>query len=139
MVPKALALRPSSALMGALALTTGIAVTLAGCAQRPALPAAPTRAAARVRPPAPDWFHQQLAAARVARRNHQPRTDTAGAQRAYDDVMRAACARAALAGPKGYPAPCDAVLRRAPAQSPADPFACEDNAADPLAQAACSD
>ncbi len=135
-------LKPMPLAMKFLALTIGAAVMLAGCAQRPSLPAAPQpRAAAHVRPKAPatDWFHQQIAAARAAKRAHQPSTDTAGAQQAYDDIMRAACTRAALAGPDKYPARCDAVLRRVPVQSPSDPFACEDNVDDPVAQAACSD
>jgi hypothetical protein len=71
---------------------------LAGCAQRPTLPpATPPPAAAHIQPP--DWFHQQIVAARAARRAHQPKADTAGAQRAYDDLMTAACTRAASAGP----------------------------------------
>jgi len=57
----------------------------------------------------------------------------------YDDIMRAACTRAALAEPHKYPAGCDAVLRQMPPQSPTDPFACEGNVDDPVAQAACSD
>jgi hypothetical protein len=93
-------------------LAIGAAVELvARCAQRPALPpAAPPHA--RVQPP--DWFHQQLAAARAARRPHQPQTDTVGAQRAYDDVLRTACTQAALAGPGKYPARFDAVLHPTP-------------------------
>ncbi|WP_428483326.1 hypothetical protein [Rhodopila sp.] len=114
----------------------GFIMLAAGCAEQP--PPKPPRPAARVHPP--DWFHQQLAAARAARRNHQPRTDTVGAQRAYDDTMRAACTRAALMGPDKYPARCDAVLHPTPAQSApdADPLACEDDT-DPAQQTACSD
>jgi hypothetical protein len=53
---------------------------------RPALPpAAPPHAATRVQPP--DWFQQQLAAARAARRAHHPQADTVGAQKAYDNVF----------------------------------------------------
>jgi hypothetical protein len=138
--PRTLARGPVSA-MRALALAIGPAVMVAGCAQRPTPPAVSHPHAARVRPrtPAADWFHQQLAAARAARRNHQPRTDTAGAQRAYDDIVRAACVRVALAGPDEYPARCEAILRRTPDQSPANPFACEGDAGDPLAESACSD
>jgi hypothetical protein len=134
-------LKPMPLAMRFLALMIGAAVMLAGCAQGPSLPAASQpRAAAHVRPKAPtDWFHQQLAAARAAKRAHQPRTDTVGAQQAYDDIMRAACTRAAVAGPDKYPARCDAVLRRVPVRSPSDPFACEDDVDDPVAQAACSD
>jgi hypothetical protein len=106
-----------------LVLTIGAAIVLAaGCAQRPALPpAAPPRAAARVQPP--DWFHQQVAAARAARRDHRPQTDTVGAQKAYDDVMRTACTQAALAGPGKYPARCDAVLHLTPNLGSTDPCA----------------
>jgi hypothetical protein len=95
------------------ALAIGAAIELvAGCAQRP-LP----HAATRVQPP--DWFHQQQAAARAARRAHQPQTDTVGAQKAYNDVLRTACTKAALAGPGKYPARCDAVLRvSAPTMAP---------------------
>ena len=106
-----------------LALATGVAIVLAaGGVQEPAVPpAAPPRAVAHVQPP--DWIHQQLAAARVARRNHQPQADTVGAQKAYDDVMRTACIQAALAGPGKYPAPCDAVLHLTPNQATTDPCA----------------
>ena len=133
---------PVPVAMRALALAIGPAVMVAGCAQQPNAPAAShPHVAAPVRPktPAPDWFHQQLAAARAAKRNHQPRTDTAGAQRAYDDIVRAACVRVALAEPDKYPARCDAVVRPTPEQSPTDPFACEGDAGDPLAEGACSD
>jgi hypothetical protein len=72
-----------------LVLTFGAALGLAaGCAQRSLPPAAPPHVAARVQPP--DWFHQQLVAARAARRAYQPQANTAGAQKAYDDVMRTA-------------------------------------------------
>jgi hypothetical protein len=102
-------------------LTFGAAELVAGCAQRAAVPPAPPpRAAKPVQPP--DWFHQQLAAARAARRAHQPQTDTVGAQKAYDDVLRTACTQAALAGPGKYPARCDAILKPAPKQ-PTDPCA----------------
>ncbi len=109
---------------------------VAGCTQQPPLPAAvPPHAAVHVQPP--DWFHQQLAAARAAKRAHQPKTDTAGAQRAYDEVMKNACTRAALSGPNKYPARCDTVLHPASAQSPTDP--CESNTDDPAMQTECSD
>jgi hypothetical protein len=79
-----------------LVLTFGAAIGLAaGCTQTPSPPVAPPPAAARVQPP--DWFHQQVVAARAARRAYQPSTDTLGAQRAYDNVMTAACTRAASA------------------------------------------
>jgi hypothetical protein len=106
-----------------LALTTGVAIVLAaGCVQEPAVPpAAAPPAVAHVQPP--DWFHQQLAAARAARRNHRPQADTVGAQKAYDDVMRTACIQAALAEQGKYPAPCDAVLHQTPNQAPTDPCA----------------
>ncbi len=106
-----------------LAWTTGVVIALVGgCVQEPAAPpAAPPRAVAHVRPP--DWFHQQLAAARAARRNHQPQADTVGAQKAYDEVMRTACTQAAVAGPGKYPAACDAVLHLTPNQAPTDPCA----------------
>ena len=129
------------AVIRGLALAIGPLVMVAGCAQRPTPPASHPHVVARVHAgtPAADWFDQQLAAARAAKRNHQPRTDTAGAQRAYDDIVRAACVRIALAGPDEYTARCEAVLRRTPDQSPNDPFACEGDADDPLAQGACSD
>jgi hypothetical protein len=120
-----------------LVLTIGAAIVLAaGCAQRSAVPpAAPPRATIRVQPP--DWFHQQLAAARAARRDHQPQADTVGAQRAYDDVMRTACIRAALAGPGKYPARCDAVLHPTPNQAPTDP--CAGDMDSQAMQTECSD
>jgi len=131
---KTRALRPVPAVPRSFALVGATAIMLvAGCAQQPTV--APPRPAASVRPP--DWFHQQLAAARVAKRAHQPKADTAGAQQAYDDVMRAACTRAALMGPDKYPVRCDAVLHQPLDHSPTDP--CEGN--DDLAgqTAACSD
>jgi hypothetical protein len=119
-----------------LVLTLGAAIGLAvGCTQRPLPPAAPRHAAARLQPP--DWFHQQVVAARAARRAHQPKADTAGAQRAYDEVMTAACTRAASAGPGKYPARCDAILHPPLDQSAADPCAGRDD--DPALQAECND
>jgi hypothetical protein len=107
-----------------------VIVLAAGCAQRPTPPPAafvPARATTRAQPQ--DWFHQQVVAARTARREHQPKTDTAGAQRAYDDVMRTACTRAALAGPGKYPKRCDSVLHPVSDQSPID--SCIGGADDP--------
>jgi hypothetical protein len=120
-----------------LVLTICAAAGLAaGCTQRPLPPAAPPPAAARVQPP--DWFHQQILAARAARRAHQPTTDTVGAQRAYDDVMTAACTRAASAGPGKFPARCDTILRPPlDHQSAADP--CVAQGDDPALQTECSD
>jgi hypothetical protein len=130
----------SSAIVRPVAVLVGAVVLLAaGCAQRPAVPAAappstvPLRAAAKP----PDWFHQQLAAARAARRSHQPKADTVGAQQAYDEVMRNACTRAALAGPEKYPARCDAVLHPALSQPLTDP--CDETADDPAMVTECND
>lgn len=106
-------------------------MVVAGCAERPALPPA----AAHVQPP--DWFHQQLATARAAKRAYRPKDDTAGAQMAYDDVMRTACTRATLAGHGKYPARCDAVLRPTPAQLAADP--CDKGGENSAMQTECSD
>ena len=106
----------------ALAISAFGAVGLvAGCTQKPAVPPAPPPHAAKPVQP-PDWFHQQLAAARAARHAHQPQTDTVGAQKAYDDVLRTACIKAALAGPGKYPTRCDAVLAPTLSQ-PTDPYA----------------
>ena len=122
-----------------LVLAIGAAIDLvAGCAQRPALPPpAPPRAVTHAQPP--DWFHQQLAAARAARRTYQPQTDTVGAQKAYDDVLRTACTQAALAGPGKYPARCDAVLLPTPKQPPTDPCAGDTDAENEVMQTECSD
>jgi hypothetical protein len=122
-----------------LVLALGAAILLAaGCAQRSAVtPAAPPRAVTHVQPP--DWFHQQLDAARAARRAHQPQTDTVGAQMAYDDVMRTACTQAAAAGPGKYPARCDAVLHPMPKQPPTDPCAGDTDADGQAMQIECSD
>jgi hypothetical protein len=118
------------------ALAIGAAIELvAGCAQRPAVP--PAHAATRVQPP--DWFHQQLAAARAAKRAHQPQTDTVGAQKAYDDVLRTACMQAALAGPSKYPARCDAVLHPTTNQPPTDPCAGDTDTDSQAMQTECSD
>lgn len=99
-------------------LAFGGAELAAGCAEKSATPAPPPRAA---KPVQPDWFHQQLAAARAARRAHQPQTDTVGAEKAYDDVLRTACTKAALAGSGKYPTRCDAILN--PTPQPTDPCA----------------
>jgi hypothetical protein len=117
-------------------LTIGAAIGLAnGCSQTPLPPVAPPPAAARVQPP--DWFHQQVVAARAARRAYQPSIDTVGAQRAYDDVMTAACTRAASAGPGKYPKRCDAILHPLLDQSAADP--CAGRGDDPALQTECND
>jgi hypothetical protein len=87
----------------------------------------------------PDWFHQKLAAARAARRAHQPQADTVGAQKAYDDVMRTACTQAAVAGPGKYPARCDAVLHPTQKQPPTDPCAADTDADSQAMQIECSD
>ncbi len=114
------------------------AVLAAGCAQRSAAPpAASPRVVTHVQPP--DWFHQKLAAARAARRAHQPQADTVGAQKAYDDVMRTACTQAAVAGPSKYPARCDAVLHPPPKQPPTDPCAGDTDADSQAIQTECSD
>jgi hypothetical protein len=121
---------------------TGAAILLtAGCTQQPAPPpvspphgpAFSLHAAAKP----PDWFHQQLAAARAAKRAHEPKSDTAGAQRDYDTVLLNACTRAASAGPGKYPARCDAVLHPTPSRSVIDP--CDQNADDPAVVAECND
>ena len=133
---KTVVLSPTPAARRPLALAIGIIVVLAaGCDRQPLPVAAPPRAIAHVQPP--DWFHQKLAAARAAKRDHQPRADTAGAQQAYDEVMHTACTRAALMGPGKYPARCDAILHQTPAQSPTDP--CEGNLDDPARETECSD
>jgi len=114
-----------------------VILLLAGCAQQPNIPpAAPPHAAAHAQPP--DWFHQQVSAARAARRAYQPKTDTIGAQLAYDNVLRTACTRAALEKSGKYPARCDEVLHPTPGQSsPVDP--CKGNSNDPAMQTECSD
>jgi hypothetical protein len=128
--PLPLVMRPVALAIGMFTMLSG------GCIQTPTLPPiAPPHAAARVQPP--DWFHQQVVAARAARRAHQPKADTAGAQRAYDDVMTTACTRAALAGPGKYPVRCDAILHPPLDQSPSDP--CEGAMDDPARQTECSD
>src|ERR1700712_2899536 len=96
-------------------LAVGAIILLVGCAQQPTPAPGPSRPVVRVQPP--DWFHQQVAAARAAKRAHQPKTDAAGAQAAYDSVMRTACTQAAVAGPGKYPARCDAVLHPTPTQA----------------------
>ena len=114
-----------------------------GCAHQPVattpsslpVPPVPSRASASTKPQ--DWFHEQLVAARAAKRAHQPKTDTVGAQQASDDVMRTACTRAALAGPGKYPSRCDAILSPASPQPLSDP--CDENADDPVMVTECND
>jgi hypothetical protein len=116
LVPKAsAAARSVSARRLNRSLAISVIILLVGCAQRPTPAPGPSRPVVRVQPP--DWFHQQVAAARAAKRAHQPKTDTAGAQAAYDSVMRTACTQAAVAGPGKYPARCDAVLHPTPTQA----------------------
>jgi hypothetical protein len=109
---------------------------LAGCATPHPPPPPPRPVAAR---PAPlDWFQRQMVAARQARAAHQPASDTAGAQAAYDDVVRAACTRVAISGPEKYQARCAAILRRT--QSPAsEPVPCDPSSTDPTELRACND
>lgn len=117
-------------------LIIGAIVMLAGCAQQPTLPAPkPPRPVARVQPP--DWYHQQVAAARAAKRAHQPKSDIVGAQLAYDNVLRDACTRAAVAGPGHYPARCDAVLHPTVSQTVIDP--CDENPDNPTTVTECND
>ena len=128
---------PSTVLVRLARAAGSIAILAAGCAPQPAPPPpAPPRAAAHVNPP-PDWYHQQLAAARAAKRAYQPASDKAGAQQAYDTVMRNACLHAAVMGPDKYTARCDAILHQMPAQALTDP--CDANADDPATQADCND
>ena len=113
-----------------------VSIMLAGCVQHPPLPpTTPPRTTAHVQ--SPGWFHQQVVAARAARRAYQPSSDTAGAQRAYDDVMTAACTRAASAGPGKYPERCDAILHPPLDQSTDDP--CVGRGDDPALQTECND
>ena len=115
---------------------TALILVLASCATPPAPP--PRAKPAVVHHAVPDWFQQQLARARQARREHVPKEDAVGAQQAYDDVMHAACTRAAAAGPGRYPARCDAVLKPPAGPVQPDPFACTPGSAQD-ATAECSD
>ena len=115
-------------------LAIGVIIMLVGCTQQPTLAPGPSRPIVRAQPP--DWFHQQEAAARAAKRAHQPKTDTADAQAAYDEVMRTACTQAAVAGPGKYPARCDAVLHPT-AKVTIDP--CYANSDDPAVMTECND
>jgi hypothetical protein len=90
------------------------------------------------RPP-PDWFHQQLAAAREAKRAHQPASDVAGAQKAYDDVVVAACIRLALTGSTKYAAHCTLVLQLAVSSSHFILPDCDDPDVDSAMLLACND
>jgi hypothetical protein len=116
-------------------LAIGVMVMLVGCAQEPTPAPGPSRPIVRVQPP--DWFHQQVALARAARRAHQPKTDVTGAQAAYDNVMRNACTQAAVAGPGKYPARCDAVLHPSPSQ--AITASCDADPDDPAVVTECND
>jgi hypothetical protein len=116
-------------------LAIGFIIQLVGCAQQPTSAPGPSRPVVRVQPP--DWFHQQVAAARAAKRAHQPKTDTAGAQAAYDSVMRTACTQAAVAGPGKYSARCDAILRPTPAQAAIGP--CDADPDEPAVVTECND
>src|ERR1700710_3130367 len=109
LVPNAaMAARSVSARRLNRSLAISVIILLVGCAQQPTPAPGPSRPVVRVQPP--DWFHQQVAVARTAKGAHQPKADTAGAQAAYDSVMRTACTQAAVAGPGKYPARCGAVL-----------------------------
>jgi hypothetical protein len=115
---------------------------LAGCAVPEVAPPVakqpmPVHVAAR---PAPlDWFQQQMVAARAAQRSFTPKSDKDGAQAAYEQVMRSACARVALSGPDKYKPRCNALLEPPPSSPRNDPFRCD---ADPDSEAdivACND
>ena len=67
-----------------------------------------------------------------------PRSDVAGAQVAYDTIVRQACERVIVTGPERYRARCDTVLRD-PAPPVAEPFPCDDQDQDPVAVKACND
>ena len=69
-------------------------------------------------------------------RTFSRKTDTVGAQLAYDEVMRTACSRAALAGPPKYPRRCDTVLHPDSDQEPIDP--CIGTLDDPAMQTECN-
>ncbi len=122
-------MRLVAATLAALALVSACAVT-----PPPKPPPKPVPVARR--PAAPDWFQQQLAAARQAKASHAPKDDAAGAQAAQDEIVRAACVRVALSGPEKYQARCAEILRAVPA---ADPFACDEPSADPAVLSACND
>jgi hypothetical protein len=113
----------------------GVLSMLMGCANQSTPASDPFRPVVQGQPL--DWFHQQLAAARAAKRAHQPKADTAGAQAAYDNVLRTACTRAAVAGPGKYPARCDAVLH--PASSQAVIGACDIDPDNPAVVTECND
>jgi len=92
--------------------------------------------------PAPDWFQRQVAAARQARRQHLPHSDTAGAQQAYYKVMLPACHKVAASGPEKYRARCASLVRQAAVDTPPPPdlFTCNDPAEDtPETATACDD
>lgn len=111
-----------------------VALLTAGCSLAPAPRPAPAPVVHRTTPP--DWFQQQMAAARAARAAHTPRGDTEGAQAAYDGIVQAACARVAISGPPQYQARCAAALR--PTRAP-EPLPCDPAATDPTALQACND
>ena len=123
---------------GRSTIVAAIAILASGCTQQPVVSPPSTIAPAHAATGAkPDWFHQQIAAARAAKRAHQPKTDTVGAQQAYDDVMHTACTRAALAGPDKYPSRCDAILNPKSQQPVSDP--CDENPDDPAIITECND
>ena len=109
----------------------------------------PKPAAVAVSPPSPahphpaqqDWFHEQLPAAREAKREHLAAGDIAGAQTAYDGIVRDTCVQVSLSGTDKYKARCDALLSALDAKAPAepDPFACDDNRSDEASLTACND
>lgn len=91
------------------------------------------------RQPLPDWFCQQLVAAREAKRTHQLESDIAGAQKAYDDIVEAASIRLALSGSDKYAKRCNAVLRYTVSPSQSTVPDCDDTEVDPATLQACDD
>jgi len=121
-----------------LTLRTGIiAAILLVAACSPNVTPAP-RAVVQHQPP-PDWFHQQLAAAREAKRTHQPPSDVAGAQKAYDEIVEAACIRVALSGSDKYATRCNAVLRHTVSSPKSTVPDCDDTEVDPATLQSCND
>jgi hypothetical protein len=82
--------------------------------------------------------------ARKARSDHMPHGDVAGAQRAYNQVMVAACKHVAEAGPNKYRPRCIAYAKRTvqPVLAPDDTLSCgdeDDTFETPNQIKACSD
>jgi hypothetical protein len=119
------------------------ALGVASCSAPAQQPQALRAPAAKPAPEA-DWFHRELALARLARAGHRPSQDVIGAQREYYAIMVPACESVEKSGPEIYKQRCRTIIAnaRSPKTSHAGYPACaehDDSKETPAEITACSD